>query len=124
MSRGAGEASQRFAEEEKCTVEWSRIWNIEPVPFHPKLIGFCEEAILEVAPEAPHLPSGALHDAAEVERAGIPPVRVFVQSLNEISHSKIEDSREEHLELAIRALDGLATKVIRFIQKNGSNNDD
>jgi len=124
MYREACEASQRFAEEEKCTVEWSRIWNIEPVPFHPKLINLCEKAILEVAPEAPLLPSGPLHDAAEVARAGIPTVMMFVQSLNGISHNKIEDSREEHLELAIRALDGLATKVIRFIQKNGSNNDD
>src|SRR3954470_20392902 len=110
--REACEASQRFAEEEKCTVEWSRIWNIEPVPFHPKLIGFCEEAILDVAPEAPHLPSGPLHDAAEVSRAGIPTVMMFVEVLNGISQNKIEDSREEHLELAIRALDGLATKVI------------
>lgn len=119
MYREARKASERFAEEEKCTVEWSRIWNIEPVPFHPKLIEFCEEAILDVAPEAPHLPSGPLHDAAEVARAGIPTVMMFVQSVNGISHNKIEDTREEHLELAIRALDGLAEKVIRFIQKNG-----
>src|SRR4051812_36418935 len=116
MYREAREASQRFAEEEKCTVEWSRIWNIEPVPFHPTLIRLCEEAILGVAPEAPHLPSGPLHDAAEVARAGIPTVMMFVQSLNGISHNKIEDTREEHLDLAIRALDGLATKVIRFIE--------
>ncbi len=36
MLRAAREASERFAQEEKCTVEWSRIWNIEPVPFHPR----------------------------------------------------------------------------------------
>src|SRR3954454_20823557 len=35
MYRDAREASERFAAEEKCTVEWARIWNIEPVPFHP-----------------------------------------------------------------------------------------
>src|SRR3954447_21854689 len=116
MLREAQEASQRFAEEEKCTVEWSRIWNIEPVPFHPKLIGFCEEAILDVAPEAPQLPSGPLHDAAEVARAGIPTVMMFVQSLNGISHNKIEDTREEHLELAVVAFDRLASKVIAFLQ--------
>ncbi|MFL6447214.1 MAG: Zn-dependent hydrolase [Bryobacteraceae bacterium] len=116
MYREAREASQRFAEEEKCTVEWSRIWNIEPVPFHPTLIRLCEEAILEVAPEVPHLPSGPLHDAAEVARAGIPTVMMFVQSRNGISHNKIEDTDEEHLETAIVALDRLATKVIRFIE--------
>src|ERR1700740_2624169 len=32
MYREAQEASQRFAAEEKCTVNWSRLWNIEPVP--------------------------------------------------------------------------------------------
>jgi beta-ureidopropionase / N-carbamoyl-L-amino-acid hydrolase len=116
MLREAREASQRFAEEEKCTVEWSRIWNIEPVPFHPKLIQLCEEAIRETAGESLRLPSGPLHDAAEVSRAGIPTVMMFVQSLNGISHNKIEDTREEHLELAILAFDRLASKVIAFIQ--------
>jgi N-carbamoyl-L-amino-acid hydrolase len=116
MYREAREASEGFAAEEKCTVEWSRIWNIEPVPFHPTLVRLCEEAILEVAPEAPHLPSGPLHDAAEVARAGIPTVMMFVQSLNGISHNKIEDTREEHLETAIVALDRLASKVISLIE--------
>lgn len=116
MYREAREVSERFAREEGCTVEWSRIWNIEPVPFDPTLISLCEQAILEVAPEAPHLPSGPLHDAAEVARAGIPTVMMFVQSLNGISHNKIEDTREEHLEMAIVALDRLATKVIRLIE--------
>jgi len=37
MYREAQEASKRFAAEEHCTVEWSRIWNIEPIPFHPQL---------------------------------------------------------------------------------------
>ena len=120
MYREAHEASGRFAAEEKCTVEWSRIWNIEPVPFHPKLIALCEEAIVEVAGEAPCLPSGPLHDAAEVARAGIPTVMMFVQSLNGISHNKIEDTREEHLESAIAAFDKLAAKVMTFIG-NGEN---
>jgi N-carbamoyl-L-amino-acid hydrolase len=119
MYREAREASERFAQEEGCTVEWSRIWNIEPVPFDPTLIGLCERVILEVAPEAPHLPSGPLHDAAEVARTGIPTVMMFVQSLNGISHNKIENTREEHLETAIFALDRLATEVIRFME-NGA----
>ena len=32
--REARAASERFASEEGCTVEWSRIWSIEPIPFH------------------------------------------------------------------------------------------
>ena len=115
MYREAQDASQRFAEEEKCTVEWSRIWGIEPIAFHPVLLGFCEEAVREVAGTAHRLPSGPLHDAAEVARAKIPSVMMFVQSLRGISHNKIEDSKEEHLEMAVQALDRLATKTAGWI---------
>jgi N-carbamoyl-L-amino-acid hydrolase len=115
MYREAREASERFAREEKCTVEWSRIWSIEPIAFHPTLLGFCEEAVREVAGAAHRLPSGPLHDAAEVARAGIPTVMMFVQSLKGISHNKIEDTREEHLEMSVQALDRLADKAARWI---------
>jgi len=116
MLKEAREASERFASEEKCTVEWSRIWNIEPVPFHPELIDLCEQAIRETAVVAHRLPSGPLHDAAEVARAGIPVVMMFVQSLQGISHNKIEDTKEEHIELSVLALDRLADKAVKWIQ--------
>jgi N-carbamoyl-L-amino-acid hydrolase len=116
MYREAKEASERFAREEKCTVEWSRIWNIEPLKFHPSLIDLCEQAVKETAGRAHRLPSGPLHDAAEVSRAGIPTVMMFVQSLNGISHNKIEDTKEEHLELAVLALDRLASKTAEWIR--------
>ena len=115
MYEEAQAASQRFAEEEGCTVGWSRIWNIEPVPFHPRLIELCGEAIEEVAGRSHQLPSGPLHDAAEVARAGIPTVMLFVQSLGGISHNKIEDTQERHLEMAVRALDRLASKTAQWI---------
>ena len=112
----AREASERFAKEENCGVEWSRIWNIEPVPFHRHLVELCDQAVLEVAGASHRLPSGPLHDAAEVARAGIPSVMMFVQSLGGISHNKIEDTKEEHLEMAVRALDRLASKAVEWIQ--------
>jgi N-carbamoyl-L-amino-acid hydrolase len=119
MYREAKDKSTQFAEEEGCTVEWSRIWNITPEPFHPVLIDLCEEAIRETLPEATsrshRMPSGPLHDAAEVSRAGIPTVMMFAQSLNGISHNKIEDTREDHLELAINAFDRLASKTMNWI---------
>jgi N-carbamoyl-L-amino-acid hydrolase len=115
MYQEAREASQRFAQEERCTVEWSRIWNIEPLPFHPRLIELCEEAAKETAGTAHRLPSGPLHDAAEVARAGIPTVMMFVQSLQGISHNKIEDTKEEHLALAVRAYARLAEKTAEWI---------
>jgi N-carbamoyl-L-amino-acid hydrolase len=115
MHGEAREASERFAREERCTVEWSRIWSIEPAPFDAQLIQLCEDAVRETAGPAPRLPSGPLHDAAEVARAGIPAVMMFVQSLRGISHNKIEDTREEHLELSVVALDRLASKTVEWI---------
>jgi len=117
MYHEAQESSRRFAAEEKCTVEWSRIWNIEPVPFHPELIAMCEEAVRETTGTAHRMPSGPLHDAAEVSRAGIPTVMMFVQSLKGISHNKIEDTAEEHLLLAVTAYDRLASKVMAWIEQ-------
>jgi N-carbamoyl-L-amino-acid hydrolase len=117
MYREAREASHRFAEEERCTVEWSPIWHIEPVAFHPKLIAFCEEAIKETRGVAHWMPSGPLHDAAEVARAGIPTAMMFVQSLQGISHNKIEDTKEEHLALAVQAFARLAEKTMDWIDR-------
>ncbi|HVP45107.1 MAG TPA: Zn-dependent hydrolase [Bryobacteraceae bacterium] len=119
MLREAREASERFAAEEKCTVQWSRIWNIEPLPFHPALLDMCEAAVQETAGRSHRLPSGPLHDAAEVARSGIPAVMMFVQSLKGISHNKIEDTLEDHLELSVIALDRLATKTAQWIQRQG-----
>ena len=117
MNKEAREASERFALEENVSVEWHKIWNIEPVPFHPELIELCDAAILETCGTSYKLPSGPLHDAAEVARAGIPTVMMFVQSLRGISHNKIEDTLEEHLVLSVRAFDALASKTIEWIQK-------
>jgi len=116
MYREAQEKSIQFAAEEGCTVEWSRIWNIAPEPFHPQLIELCEDTIRETIGRAHRMPSGPLHDAAEVSRAGIPTVMMFVQSLKGISHNKIEDTLEEHLKVAIAAFDKLASKTIDWIR--------
>lgn len=116
MYREAQEKSRQFAAEENCTVEWAHIWNIAPELFHPQLVAFCDDAIREAVGRSHRLPSGPLHDAAEVSRAGIPTAMLFVQSLQGISHNKIEDTREEHLELAIAAFDRLAQKTMDWIQ--------
>jgi hydantoinase/carbamoylase family amidase len=108
----AREASERFAREEDLEVEWDRIWSIEPIPFDDRLIELADEAVREVAGSSHRLPSGPLHDAAEVARAGIPTVMLFVQSLRGLSHTKLEDTKEEHLELSVRALDRLTTKAL------------
>jgi hydantoinase/carbamoylase family amidase len=115
----AKEASERFAGEEHIEVEFERIWSIEPILFDDTLLGFCEESILEVAGTAHRLPSGPLHDAAEVSRAGVPTVMMFVQSLRGLSHTKLEDTKAEHLELAVAALDRLASKTVDWVAGGG-----
>jgi N-carbamoyl-L-amino-acid hydrolase len=112
MLSEAKEASERFANEEDVEVEWERVWAIEPILFDQELIALADEAVTEVAGQSHRLPSGPLHDAAEVARAGIPTVMVFVQSLRGLSHTKLEDTTPEHLALAVEALDRLASKTI------------
>ena len=119
MLADAKSASERFAAEESVEVEWEKIWSIEPILFEQTLVGFCDEAIRDVAGTALHLPSGPLHDAAEVSRAGVPTVMLFVQSLRGLSHTKLEDTKEEHLELAVAALDRLASKTIDWVAAGG-----
>ncbi len=117
MLADARSSSQRFAEEGNVRAAWERLWQIDPVLFHPALIDFCDDAIRETCGQSHRLPSGPLHDAAEVARAGVPTVMMFVQSLHGISHNKIEDTREEHLEMCVRAFDKLAEKTMQWIEK-------
>ncbi len=112
MLSNAEAASRRFAHEENIEVTWERIWNIEPILFDDRLVELADASIQEVAGTSHRLPSGPLHDAAEVARAGIPTVMIFVQSLRGLSHTKLEDTKEEHLDLAVRALDTLTTKAL------------
>jgi hydantoinase/carbamoylase family amidase len=112
MLSNAEAASRRIAAEENIEVEWEKIWSIEPIPFDDRLIELADESIREVAGSSHRLPSGPLHDAAEVARAGIPTVMVFVQSLRGLSHTKLEDTKDEHLELSVQALDRLTTKAL------------
>jgi len=108
----AKEASERFAREEDVDVEWERLWEIEPILFDERLIELADESIREVFGASHRLPSGPLHDAAEVARAGVPTVMLFVQSLRGLSHTKLEDTKEEHLELSVQALDRLAAETL------------
>jgi beta-ureidopropionase / N-carbamoyl-L-amino-acid hydrolase len=115
MLAEARTASQRFAEEEGCTVDWVKIWNIEPISFDPRLIEFCAESVQETAGACHRLPSGPLHDAAEVARTGIPTVMMFTQSLAGLSHNRAEDTKTDDLKMAVEAFDRLARKTVNWL---------
>jgi hydantoinase/carbamoylase family amidase len=117
MLAEAKAASEKFAQEGNVKATWDRLWHIAPRPFNEELIALCDESIRETCGQSHRLPSGPLHDAAEVAAAGIPTVMMFVQSLHGISHNKIEDTKEEHLEMSVTALDKLADKTMAWIAK-------
>jgi hydantoinase/carbamoylase family amidase len=111
MLETAKEASQRVAEEENVAVEWERLWQIEPIHFDEELIGLADEAVNDVAGRSHRLPSGPLHDAAEMARL-MPTVMLFVKSLKGLSHTKEEDTPEEDLELSVQALHRLVVRTM------------
>src|SRR5215475_373902 len=114
MLREAQEASKRLAAENNVTVEWSHLFKIEPRPFNPDLLRLCEESVREITGDAPKLPSGPLHDAAQMV-PHMPVVMMFAQSSPGISHCKEEDTPIEHLEKAIRAFLLLSEKTIAHV---------
>ncbi len=108
-------ASWQVASDEQLDVRWERIYRIDPVRFHPELIDLAEAAIVETCGFCHQMPSGPLHDASEMARAGLPTVMIFVQSLRGISHNRTEDTLPEHIELSVHALDRLADKAMGWI---------
>ena len=111
MLAAAKEASERIAAEEGCEVEWERVWEIEPIPFDAGLIDLADEVVEEIAGTSLRLPSGPLHDAAEMARV-LPTVMLFVKSLGGVSHTKDEDTPVEDLELSVRALHELTKRTL------------
>ena len=114
MNKEAREASERFAKENNVTVEWSKLWQIPPRPFDPGLVRLCEEAVQEVTGQAPKLPSGPLHDAAEMV-PHMPTVMMFAYSSNGLSHCKEEDTPIEHLDKTLQSFLLLAEKTIQHV---------
>ena len=112
MLADAREVASRAARNNNVSVEWQRVWQIDPRPFDPQLIKLCAEAVREVTGDAPHLPSGPLHDAAEMV-PHMPAVMMFAYSSNGLSHCKEEDTPEPHLLKTIEAFLLLVTKVVK-----------
>ncbi len=114
MQAAAVKAASAAAKHNRCAVAWSPLLSIEPRPFDPELLALCADSVREVTGEAPKLPSGPLHDAAEM--AGImPTVMVFAQSSPGISHTRLEDTPIPHLDKSIRAFLRLVEKTVDHV---------
>ena len=112
----AREAASRIALQEQVDVEIERLWNIPPISFDPELREMTAAVIEELTGigVAHRMESGALHDAAEVARAGVPTVMIFVKSLGGISHTKVENSSDDDLALSVEALARLTDRVFAW----------
>ena len=110
----AREAASRAAEANGVTVEWRRVWRIDPFRFDPRLVGLCAEAVQEATGHAPRLPSGPLHDAVEMARV-MPAVMMFAKSTAGLSHCKEEDTPEADLEVTIEAFLRLVDKTVAAV---------
>lgn len=110
----AHQAAAAAAEAEGCTIEWEHIFRIPPMPFHPALLDAARRAVQAVEGHDVELPSGALHDASEVARE-IPTVMIFSSSTAGLSHTKEEDTPEDHLHMAADAFHRTCREAIDLV---------
>jgi beta-ureidopropionase / N-carbamoyl-L-amino-acid hydrolase len=82
----------RIAEEDKIEAEIAMLWSIDPITFHPHLVEFggADSNIVETRRGLRHaMPSGPMHDSAEMARGGIPAIMKFTPSLYGLAHNHI-----------------------------------
>jgi hydantoinase/carbamoylase family amidase len=102
MLSEARAACEQAAADHGCEAELRHLWSIPPIPFDDRLIGFAKQAVAKAGGKDTAIPSGPLHDAAEMARL-IPTVMIFSSSSPPVSHTKEEDTPEADLRVAIDA---------------------
>jgi N-carbamoyl-L-amino-acid hydrolase len=100
-----------IAQARGCSVQREHVWGIEPRPFDARLVAAAVEACVAVGARGLTLPSGALHDAAELA-AAVPTAMIFCASLRGLSHSPEEDSRPADLASSIKAFEHLTRTAL------------
>jgi N-carbamoyl-L-amino-acid hydrolase len=100
--------------EEKVDAELDVLWSIDPIAFEPDLVGFAADIVEARSGIREVMPSGPMHDSAEMARAGIPTVMMFVPSINGLSHTHIEDTADADVELGVAAFDDLVRRMLSW----------
>jgi hydantoinase/carbamoylase family amidase len=118
MFAAAKQAAIDGAEAEGCSVAFEHVFRIPPMPFHPTLLEFARDAVERQEGHRFELPSGALHDASEMARE-IPTVMIFSSSIAGLSHTKEEDTPDDHLHMASAAFAEVCTRTIDLIATGG-----
>jgi acetylornithine deacetylase/succinyl-diaminopimelate desuccinylase-like protein len=78
------------------------VWAIPPIPFDERLVRIARDAVVAAGGKDTAIPSGPLHDAAEMARL-MPTVMLFSSSSPPVSHTPEEDTPEDDLRVAIDA---------------------
>ncbi len=111
---GLDQLVAEIAGEERVESEIDVLWSIDPNAFHPDLVEFASD-VVEARSGLRHvMPSGPMHDSAEMSRAGIPTVMLFTPSKLGLSHTHIEDTDEADIELGVAAFDDLVRRMIAW----------
>jgi hydantoinase/carbamoylase family amidase len=100
-----------IADHRRCVFGGGPVWRIDPIPFDPELVELAATSCSTRGGRATAIPSGALHDAAELARR-VPTAMIFCASRGGISHAKEEDSSEADLMVGIEAFGDLAGAAI------------
>jgi N-carbamoyl-L-amino-acid hydrolase len=103
-----------IAAEERVEATIDVLWSIDPIAFHPDLVEFAADVVAARSGVREVMPSGPMHDSAEMARAGVPTVMMFVPSINGLSHTHVEDTATADLELGVAAFDDLVRKMIAW----------
>jgi beta-ureidopropionase / N-carbamoyl-L-amino-acid hydrolase len=111
MLSEARAACEQAAEDHGCEVELKHVWSIPPIPFDERLIAMARQAVVDAGGKDTAIPSGPLHDAAEMARL-IPTVMIFSSSSPPVSHTKEEDTPEADLRVAIEAYGGTVEAMV------------
>lgn len=101
-----------IAGEERVEAEIDVLWSIDPIAFEPDLVRFAADAVEARSGVREVMPSGPMHDSAEMAQAGVPTVMMFVPSINGLSHTHVEDTAEADLELGVAAFDDLVRRML------------
>jgi N-carbamoyl-L-amino-acid hydrolase len=109
---GLSEIVRSIAVDEDVEWEIDVLWSIDPIEFEPDLVTFAANIVEARTGIREVMPSGPMHDSAEMSRSGVPTVMLFVPSIHGLSHTHIEDTAEADLELGIAAFDDLVRQML------------
>jgi hydantoinase/carbamoylase family amidase len=114
MLSEARAACEQAAADHGCELELRHLWRIPPIPFDERLIALARESVVAAGGKDTAIPSGPLHDAAEMARL-LPTVMIFSSSSPPVSHTPEEDTPEPDLRVAIEAYGRAVQRTVELV---------